>query len=184
LAHEPRQPIVSARRALVRAGRGFPMVMELLCQDWVQHGEQSLALTMDAMTPEPSTSATPIEVIGQLYSRLVAALDPPTRNVLNLCSILGHRLNDASMYSLVDLTIGQTLSGCSQLTQLKVLRDSSAGLEFTNELIRAHAYLQIPSTMRRTLHAKIAERLIKAESDGEDVGGLEIAWHCYRGGKP
>lgn len=184
LANEPRQPIVSARRALVRAGRGYPMVMELLCQDWLQHGEQSLALTMDAMTSEPSVSATPIEVIGQLYSRLVAALDPPTRNVLNLCSILGHRLNDASMYSLVDLTIGQTLSGCSQLTQLKVLRDSSAGLEFTNELIRAHAYLQIPSTMRRTLHAKIADRLIQAESDGEDIGGLEIAWHCYRGGKP
>ena len=184
LANEPRQPVISARRALVRAGRGYPMVMELLCQDWVQHGEQSLALTMDAMTPEPSTSATPIEVIGQLYGRLVAALDPPTRNVLNLCSILGHRLNDASMYSLVDLTIGQTLSGCSQLTQLKVLRDSSAGLEFTNELIRAHAYLQIPSTMRRTLHAKIADRLIQAESDGEDIGGLEIAWHCYRGGKP
>ena len=184
LANEPRQPTVSARRALVRAGRGYPMVMELLCQDWVQHGEQSLALTMDAMTSEPNVSDAPIEVIGQLYGRLVSGLDSPTRNVLNLCSILGHRLNDVSMYSLVDLSIGQTLSGCSQLTHLRVLRDSSAGLEFTNELIRAHAYLQIPSTMRRTLHAKIADRLIQAESDGEDIGGLEIAWHCYRGGKP
>jgi hypothetical protein len=184
LLNEPRQPTVSARRALIRAGRGYPMVMELLCQDWVQHGEQSLALTMDAMTSEPNVSGAPIEVISQLYGRLVEGLDSPTRNVLNLCSILGHRLNDASMYSLVDLTIGQTLSGCSQLTQLRVLRDSSAGLEFTNELIRAHAYMQIPSTMRRTLHAKIAERLIQAESDGEDIGGLEIAWHCYRGGKP
>lgn len=184
LANEARQPSVSVRRALVRSGRGYPMVMELLCQDWVRHGEQSLALTMDAMTQEPGVSGAPIEVIGPLYDRLVSALDPPTRNVLNLCSILGHRLNDASMYSLVDLSIGQTLSGCSQLTQLRVLRDSSAGLEFTNELIRAHAYLQIPSTMRRTLHAKIAERLIEQERDGEDIGGLEIAWHCYRAGKP
>ncbi len=184
LANEARQPSVSVRRALVRSGRGYPMVMELLCQDWVRHGEQSLALTMDAMTQEPGVSGAPIEVIGPLYDRLVSALDPPTLNVLNLCSILGHRLNDASMYSLVDLSIGQTLSGCSQLTKLRVLRDSSAGLEFTNELIRAHAYLQIPSTMRRTLHAKIAERLIEQERDGEDIGGLEIAWHCYRAGKP
>ena len=173
LANEKRQPSVSARRALVRAGRGYPMVMELLCQDWVQHGEQSLALTMEAMTQEPSVVGAPTEVIGPLYDRLVTALDAPTRNVLNLCSILGHRLNDVSMYSLVDLTIGQTLSGCSRLTQLRVLRDSSAGLEFTNELIRAHAYIQIPSTMRRTLHEKIAERLIQQEADGEDIGGLE-----------
>ena len=177
------QPSGAARRALLRAARGYPMVLELLCRDWQEHGERSLALALEAMTVDPATPGAPAEAYRQLLDRIVVALDPTTRNVLNLSAILGHRLNDVAMYGLVDLTVGQTMTGMSRLTELRVLRDGGNGLEFINELIRVQAYMNVPSTMRKVLHAHIADRLIEHEAHGREVAGLEIAWHCIRCGK-
>jgi DNA-binding SARP family transcriptional activator/tetratricopeptide (TPR) repeat protein len=176
-------PNAATRRALIRAARGYPMVLELLCQDWQERGERSLALSLDAMTTDPDTAVAPTETLGKLYDRIVQALDPGTRNVLNLAAILGHRVNDISMYTVADLSLGQTMGGMSRLTALRVLRDGGDGLEFVNELIRAHAYMSVPSAMRRILHANIAGRLIQYEREGMEVLGLEIAWHCIRGGR-
>jgi DNA-binding SARP family transcriptional activator/tetratricopeptide (TPR) repeat protein len=178
------QPNGAARRALVRAARGFPMILELLCQDWLAHGERSLALSLDAMTADPAQPGAPAEAYRQLYDRIVESLDPVTRNVLNLASILNHRLNDVTMYTLADLTVGQTMLGMTQLSTLRVLRDGGDGLEFVNELIRAHAYMHVPSAVRRVLHGNIADRLIEGERQGTEVQGLEVAWHCIRSGRP
>ncbi len=184
LCPEPdRQPNAATRRALIRSARGYPMVLELLCQDWEERGERSLALALDAMTIQPDSAAAPAETFRQLYERIAQSLDPGARNVLNLAAILGHRVNDISMYSLADLSLGQTMGGISRLTELRVLRDGGDGLEFVNELIRTHAYMGVPSAMRRVLHASIAQRLIDSEQEGTEVMGLEIAWHCIRGGR-
>ncbi len=177
------QPNGAARRALVRAARGYPMILELLCQDWLAHGERSIALSLDAMTVDPAHPGAPAEAYRQLYDRIVESLDPVTRNVLNLASILNHRLNDVTMYTLADLTVGQTMLGMSQLSTLRVLRDGGDGLEFVNELIRAHAYIAVPSAVRRVLHGNIADRLIAGERHGMEVQGLEVAWHCIRSGR-
>ena len=40
----------SLRRAMVRAGGGYPMILELLVQDWEANRDMSLALALDAMT--------------------------------------------------------------------------------------------------------------------------------------
>jgi DNA-binding SARP family transcriptional activator len=177
------QPNSAVRRALVQAARGYPMVLELLCKDWQIHGERSLALALDAMTADPAPSGAPMEAYRQLHERIIESLDPVTRNVLNLSAILGHRLNDVTMYNLADLTVGQTMAGMSQLTGLRVLRDGGDGLEFINELIRAHAYVSVPSAVRRVLHGNIADRLIEAERRGTETQGLEVAWHCVRSGR-
>ena len=178
---EAPQPNSAVRRALVQAARGYPMVLELLCKDWQVHGERSLALALDAMTADPAPSGAPMEAYRQLHERIIESLDPVTRNVLNLSAILGHRLNDVTMYTLADLTVGQTMAGMSQLTTLRVLRDGGDGLEFINELIRAHAYVSVPSAARRVLHGNIADRLIEGERRGQE--GLEVAWHCIRSGR-
>ena len=180
---EAPQPNSAVRRALVQAARGYPMVLELLCKDWQIHGERSLALALDAMTADPAPSGAPMEAYRQLHERIIESLDPVTRNVLNLSAILGHRLNDVTMYALADLTVGQTMAGMSQLTTLRVLRDGGDGLEFINELIRAHAYVSVPSAARRVLHGNIADRLIEGEHRGQEVEGLEVAWHCIRSGR-
>lgn len=178
------RPGATARRALLRAARGYPMVLELLLQDWQAHGDQSLALSVDAMTAELGRPGAPVCAYRQLLERIVHDLDATSHNVLNLAAILGHRLNDLAMYRLVDLTMGQTMAGLNALVRHRVLRDSDEEMEFVNELLRAHAYVQVPSTVRRVLHGGIADRLIEAERNGAAELGLEIAWHCMRAGRP
>ncbi len=172
-----------ARRAILRAGAGTPMVMELLLRDWQAHGEESIALSMDAMTTElrPASRSERISAYERLLDRISQLLDPTSRSVLNLATLLGHRLNDVSMYELIDLRAGEVMAGLARLTELRVLRDSGDGLEFTNELLRTCAYQAVPSTIRRLLHSKIADRLLAQKT--EHSQGLELAWHCVRGGR-
>ena len=176
------RPSGAARRALLNAAAGFPMVLELLVQDWQAHGEESLALSLGAMTADLA-ERTEEGGYDEIFHRITRDLDAVCQNVLNLAAILGPRLNDLDMYGMLDLGIGQTITALTRLTARRVLRDGGRGLEFTNELVRASAYRRIPSTIRRLLHSQVADRLIKAHVKGLKPQGLETAWHCMRAGR-
>jgi len=176
-------PTGTARLAVLRAGAGFPMALELLVHDWRAHGDQCLALSLDAMTEDVALGDMPSHTYRQSFQRIYRELDPLTKNVLNLAAVLGTRLHDPRMYGLADLSLGQMMTGLTQLTSLRVLRDGGQQLEFINELIRSEAYLAIPSPLRRVLHAGIADRLLGDDREGRDVPGLEVAWHLIRGGR-
>lgn len=178
------QPNASAKRALLSAAGGFPMVLELLYQDWETNGDQSLALAVDAMTAELGGASAPPQIYREVLDRLLRALEPATHGVLNVASILGHRLNDVALYAIADLSVGQTMTGMAELVSRRVLRDGGKGLEFVNELVRTAAYLGVPSPLRRVLHSSIADHLINTEERGIEALGLEIAWHCMRAGRP
>lgn len=171
------------RRTMVRAAGGFPMVLELLVQDWEANGNQSLALALDAMTADFGGDKEAPAVYRQVLDRLIFALEHGTRNVLNVAAVLGHRLNDLSLYSLADLGPGQVMAAMADLVRHRVLRDGGRGLEFINEFVRTAAYLEVPSPVRRALHASIAERLIEEKKRGVGFLGLEIAWHTTRAGR-
>jgi DNA-binding SARP family transcriptional activator len=183
VAARGKQPSVNARRALLKAAAGFPMVLELLFQDWETNGGQSLALTLDAITVELATANSPPQIYREVLERLVRTMEPGTQTVLNIAAILGHRLNDVSLYSIADLSVGRTMTGMAELVSRRVLRDGSEGLEFVNELLRAAAYVGIPSPLRRAMHSSIADRLISSDIGEERAIGLEIAWHCMRAGR-
>jgi DNA-binding SARP family transcriptional activator/tetratricopeptide (TPR) repeat protein len=183
LPPEASPPGATVHRAIVRAAAGYPMVMELLLRDWQVHGERCLALAVDAMTADPGSTGAAEDAYRRILERLILELDPPTRNVLNLAAILGTRLNDLGMYTLVDLSFGQTMTGLAQLTDRRLLRDGGQELEFRNELIRAQAYLGVPSPLRKVLHGQVADRLLASAREGVAVPGLEIAWHCIRSGR-
>lgn len=176
-------PTGTARKAVLRAGAGFPMALELLVHDWRDHGNQCLALSLDAMTEDVAVGDMPSHTYRQSFERIYRRLDPLTKNVLHLAAVLGTRLHDPRMYRLADLSLGQMMTGLIQLTSLRVLRDGGRQLEFINELIRREAYLAIPSPLRRVLHAGIADRLLGDDREGRDVPGLEIAWHLIRAGR-
>jgi predicted ATPase len=171
-------------QAFIRAGAGFPMALELLIEDWKLNGDRCLALSLGAMTEEPLADSAPGDAYRKLLDRLSMGLDPTTRNVLNLAAVLGPRLNDLGMYALMDMSLGQTMGAMSQLTELRMLRDGTHGLEFVNELIRAQTYLKVPSPLRRTLHGRIADNLLELGEQATQAAGLEIAWHCVRAGRP
>jgi DNA-binding SARP family transcriptional activator/tetratricopeptide (TPR) repeat protein len=177
------QPSTSIRRTLLRAAGGFPMVLELLTQDWQINGDQSLVLAVDAMTAELERGNDPTATYRPIIAHILRALDPPTHNVLNLAAVLGHRLNDLPMYGVIDLSLGQTMAGLSQLSEMRVLRDGSHGLEFVNELVRTAAYTSVPSSLRRALHSAVVDRLLNDPRHRGMATGLEIAWHCMRAGR-
>ena len=171
------------RRAMVRVAGGFPMILTLLVQDWKTNGSQSLALALDAMTTEFGSRREAPALYRKVLDRLVFALDPGTRNVLDIAAVLGHRLNDLSLYAIADLGPGQVMGAMADLVRCHVLRDGGRGLEFVNEFVRAAAYLEVPSPVRRALHAGITARLMEEESRGVRFLGLEIAWHAIRAGQ-
>jgi len=177
------QPSVSARRALLRAAGGFPMVLELLTQDWQANGEQSLALAIDAMTADLEAGTGPTAAYRHIIGRIVRSLDQQTNSTLSLAAVLGHRLNDLTMYGLIDMSFGQTMAGLSELSSRRVLRDGSEGLEFVNELVRASVYAAVPPSLRRALHSSVVDRLLSEQEHSEAASGLEIAWHCFRAGR-
>ena len=177
------QPSAAARRALLEAAAGYPMVLEYLVRDWQLNGDRCLALSIGAMTEEPQAASRAEHAYRLIHQRLMQELDALTRNVLNLAAILGSRINDIDMYVLADLTVGQTMSGLARLTDMRILRDGGRGLEFCNELVRAETYLNVPSPVRRALHGSIADRLLALHENGRAVPGLEVAWHCIRAGR-
>lgn len=172
------------RVALLQAAAGVPMLAELLFDDWRQHGEQCLALAVGAMTEDPARAPDHAAAYEQLFARVLRDLSPTARSALHLAAILGERLNDLSMYDIVDLTLADTLKGLTELTGTRILRDGGKGVEFRNELLRRYTYLEVPSPVRRAVHGRIADRLLAAEGRGEPVPGLMLAWHCYRAGRP
>jgi type II secretory pathway predicted ATPase ExeA/tetratricopeptide (TPR) repeat protein len=183
IAPDESYPNIGEQRALLRAAAGYPMVLELLVEDWKKSREQSLALSFDAMTADPGTDGRAHAFYWQILERITRSLDSTTHSVLNLASMLGHRLNDLRMYTLVDLTAGQTMAGMAELVSRRVLRDGAQGLEFVNELVRAAVYLALPQTLRKVLHGNIADRFIQQHSSGRNKLGLEIAWHSIRAGR-
>jgi type II secretory pathway predicted ATPase ExeA/tetratricopeptide (TPR) repeat protein len=173
----------SVKRVLIEAAAGFPMVLELLLQDWQAHGDRAIALSLEAMTAELGPEPAHVSAYRQLLDSMLKSVDPVTKSVLQLASLLGPRLNDLTMYRLVDLSLGQTMSALAQLTDLRVLRDDARGLEFVNELIRAQVYASVPSSVKRALHGAIADRLISSDTSTPPAPGLEVAWHCVRAGR-
>jgi DNA-binding SARP family transcriptional activator/tetratricopeptide (TPR) repeat protein len=173
----------SLRRILIEAAAGFPMLLELLLQDWRQHGDKALAIALQAMTADLGAGRENLVAYQHLLNSMLKTVEPTTKRVLQVASLLGPRLNELPMYSLANLSLGQAMSGLAQLTELRILRDSMKGLEFANELIRAQVYALIPSPIRRALHGALADRLLGGDPIASHSTGLEVAWHCVRAGR-
>jgi DNA-binding SARP family transcriptional activator/type II secretory pathway predicted ATPase ExeA/tetratricopeptide (TPR) repeat protein len=183
LGTEEPHPSSRERRALVRSSGGVPMVLELLIHDWRCNGAAAVALSIEAMTTDlPGPFDTQL-AYSHVMARIAGRIDPVARKVLEFASVLGRRLNDLSMYSVIDLSLGQTMAALGQLCELRLLREGDTGLAFTNEVVRAHTYSTLTSPVRRALHASVADRLLHSPQAQGAVAGLEIAWHSMRAGR-
>jgi DNA-binding SARP family transcriptional activator/tetratricopeptide (TPR) repeat protein len=177
LAHGD-DPGPTLRRAMLAGARGNPMVLELLVGDWRRRGDECLALSLGAMT---STARTPpAEAFRRLVDHMLAALDPESRAVAELGAILGQRLNDLSMYTLVDLPVARTMRAMTSLASHRILRDAGDTLEFANEFVRGQCYIGMAAPLRRMLHGSVADRLLAEDGADQPIPGLEIAWHLVR----
>ena len=174
------RPSPTIGRVLVRGARGFPLILELITQDWIANGPECLAIAFNAVTPDLRVPQNrPRDRCQVLVERVLGSLSPSTMAMVSLAALAGHRLNDTGIFDLIDLSLRQTLEALSELVTRRVLRDAGAGLEFINELVRAHIYRVTPAPLRARLHAAIADRLLGNQAECE-TDGLEIAWHMAR----
>ena len=171
-------PGPTLRRAMLAGARGNPMVLELLVGDWRRRGGDCLALSLGAMTTTAHTP--PEEAFRHVVDRTLVDLDAESRSVAELGAILGQRLTDLSMYTLVDLPVARTMRAMTSLAAQRILRDAGNTLEFTNEFVRGQCYVAMAAPLRRMLHGSVADRLLAQDGGDEPIPGLEIAWHLVR----
>lgn len=183
LAADGPAPGKTVRDAMLRAAGGYPMALELFVSEWIGSGESSLALAVPAMREDIGQRPPPEDAYRMALDRIHEGLDANSRLVLQLASVLGARLNDFSMYQIIDLGLGVTGQAMTNLRTARLLRETEERLEFVNELIRGHTYLSIPKPMRTALHGEVVTRLLATEEKGRHVPGLEIAWHLIRAGR-
>lgn len=179
LLAEDSDPGPTVRRTLLAGAMGNPMILELLVADWRRRGDASLALSLGAMTAR--TDGPPVEAFRRVVDGTLAALDAEARAVVQLGAILGQRLNDLSMYTLVDLPVARTMRAMSALAAHRVLRDAGSHLEFANDYLRGQCYVTMAAPMRRMLHSLVADRLLAEDGADQPIPGLEVAWHLVRG---
>ena len=178
LVAQDEDPGPTLRRSMLAGARGNPMVLELLVADWRRRGDECLALSLGAMTSSAQTPSS--EAFRRLVDHTLTALDPESRAVAELGAILGQRLNDLSMYTLVDLPVARTMRAMTSLASQRILRDAGDTLEFANEFVRGQCYIGMATPLRRMLHGSVADRLLAEDGAREPIPGLEIAWHLVR----
>ncbi len=154
----------TVRDAMLRAAGGYPMALELFVSEWLGSGESSLALAVPAMREEVGQHIPPVDAYRMALDRICEGLDASARLVLQLAAVLGPRLNQFTMYQIVDLGLGATGQAMGTLRSARLLRETEERLEFVNELTRGHAYLGIPSPMRTALHGEVVSRLLAEEA--------------------
>jgi tetratricopeptide (TPR) repeat protein len=168
---------------IVRAGAGNPLALELLTREWVAHGGDSLIGQLESLNALPARSLTLPHAVSTVVERQTQQLEEKTRAVFDLASVLGRRMGDLWLYEVIGCPEGETLYRLSQLLETKLLREVAGQLEFRNDLVRAHAYYGISSTVRLELHRRVAKVLTQRGEDDRHRD-LEIAWHYLIGRDP
>jgi DNA-binding SARP family transcriptional activator/tetratricopeptide (TPR) repeat protein len=165
---------------ILRLGGGNPLALELLSREWIARGEDSLIGSLDALNALPAPALSLPQALKVVYERQTQQLDDRTRAVLDLAAVLSRRMSDLRFYEIIGCTEGEAVSRLTQLLEMRLLREVGGQIEFRNELVRAHAYYEVPSTLRLELHRRVA-RLLEQGDKGERQPELEIAWHYIIG---
>jgi DNA-binding SARP family transcriptional activator/tetratricopeptide (TPR) repeat protein len=168
---------------IVRSGGGNPLALELLSREWVARGNQSLIGMLDALNALPAPALSLPQAVKAVYARQTQQLDDRSRAVLDLAAVLARRMGDLRFYQIIGCSEGEALSRLSQLLETRLLREVAGQLEFRNELVRAHAYYEVPSTLRLELHRRVA-KLLERLAEDQPPHELEIAWHYIIGRDP
>ncbi|HEY6784045.1 MAG TPA: AAA family ATPase, partial [Gemmatimonadales bacterium] len=141
---------------ILDAARGNPLALELLTRDWVLHGDNSLLRDIDVINTRPMPVLEVPRAIAVVFEREVRHLQPNTRSIMDLAAILGRRLADLELYSIVGAGPTQTAQCLRELVGAGILREVGPEIEFRNELIRAQSYYLVPGHARQQLHHQVA----------------------------
>ncbi len=168
---------------IVHLSGGNPLALELLSNDWKDRLGSSIVDQLSHFDGVPASEMILPKAIRAWVERQTELLDERARAVLDLAAVLGRRIGDLDLYQVIGCSEGEALYQLTQLLAEGLLREVAGAMEFRNELVRAHAYYEIPSVSRLELHKRIGKVLEDRWSDDRNHD-LEIAWHYIIGRHP
>ncbi len=128
-----------------------------------------------------ATLSVPSAALDLLRQRL-NGLDPASRDLLSVASVLGNQF---------DLPLLQSLSGVEPAALMASLdaalaaeialpaNDSRTSFRFGHDLLRGLLYDDLPGTRRRSLHRMIVDALAEGALAGRPRPPSELAYHAY-----
>jgi DNA-binding SARP family transcriptional activator/TolB-like protein len=125
----------------------------------------------------------PASVDGAVQRRL-ELLSPAARATLEAAAVIGRRADARILESVAGLPPDGLATATSELVARRLLNSYSEptpGYEFSHELIRRAAYVQMPATLRRTLHAKTLAVLEQLNT--YEPATHELAYHRKQSAK-
>ena len=168
---------------IIHLSGGNPLALELLTNEWKKRSGNSIIDQLSPLDGVPAGRMILPKAIQAWVERQTELLDERARAVLDLAAVLGRRIGDLDLYHVIGCTEGEALYQLTQLLEEGLLREVAGVMEFRNELVRAHAYYEIPSVSRLELHKRIGRVLENRWFDDRNHD-LEIAWHYIIGRDP
>ena len=168
---------------IIRLSGGSPLALELLSNEWKEQSGNSIIDQLSHLDGLPPSRVFLPKAIQAWVQRQTELLDDKARAVLDLAAVLGRRVGDLGLYQVIGCSEGEALYQLTKLLDEGLLREVAGVLEFRNELVRAHAYYEIPSVSRLELHKRIGLVLEERWYDDRSYD-IEVAWHYIMGRDP
>lgn len=118
--------------------------------------------------------------VGQLVTRRLRGAGADASNLLALLAVAGRPMSVAETASLQEWPAERAQSAASELANRGVVVEAGAALRLTHDLIREAAERELPGSVRRAFHRRLAEYL--EEEAGDDLQLLRQALEHHRAG--
>jgi len=183
-------------RAIHLRTDGHPLFMVALIAELLdggagairREGESSKSLHELA---ERSERALPRD-LTEMISRQFGCLDPAKRRLLEVAAVAGLEFSASAIAATGDFSVVAVEEGCASLARRKCFLEEAGDVEwpdgtvamrfrFAHALYRDVVYVQLTSTRRSELHARIGERMEQAYGARCDEIASELAFHFEQG---
>jgi DNA-binding SARP family transcriptional activator/tetratricopeptide (TPR) repeat protein len=163
------RPVPEADTDLLQATTGgFPLYVIEAVRGTVDPGS----------TPLPAGDLTAV-----LRNRLEQA-SAAAREVAGLAAAVGTDFSLDLLTEASDLGAGIVVGAVDELWRRRIMREFRDGYDFSHDLLRETAYLQVSPPKRWLLHRRIAQGLELLHADDTDLVSAQLAEQYARGGRP
>jgi class 3 adenylate cyclase len=164
-------------QAIYERTRGNPLFVAQMVRALLADGSLTNARGRAEFTAEGGPRTLPLTLRSLLAAR-VEALPEPAREILGVASVVGVSFDTDTLTALVGRPPRQTLLDLLVDAALVEPGPGHGAWRFTHPLIRETAHAALPTPRRRTLHARLADRI----EAGPRPSVARVARHRAAGG--
>jgi hypothetical protein len=163
------RPLQEADTSLLQATTGgFPLYVIEAVRSSVDLGSRALPVS---------------DLTGVLRDRLEQAT-AAAREVAGLAAAVGTNFTLDLLTEASDLDADTVVGAVDELWQRRIMHEFRDGYDFSHDLLRETAYMQVSPPKRWLLHRRIAQALELLYADTMDMVSAQLAEQYARGGRP